>query len=63
MKNFIFTRGGTNKTFIIVLNFSDDKVQWDIHNFDSMRLVISNYKKLYILNQLIPGRREFISAK
>ena len=44
-KLYIYKRWDKQKTFIIVLNFSDDKVQWDIHNFDSMRLVISNYKK------------------
>ena len=44
-KLYIYKRWDKQKTFIIVLNFSDDKAQWDIHNFDSMRLVISNYKK------------------
>ena len=44
-KLYIYRRWDKQKTFIIVLNFSDDKAQWDIHNFDSMRLVISNYKK------------------
>ena len=44
-KLFIYKRWDKQKTFIIVLNFSNDKTQWDIHNFDSMRLVISNYKK------------------
>ena len=44
-KLFIYKRWDKQKTFIIVLNFSDDMAQWDIHNFDSMRLVISNYKK------------------
>ena len=44
-KLYIYKRWDKQKTFIIVLNFSDDKTQWDIHNFDSMRLVISNYKK------------------
>ena len=44
-KLYIYKRWDKQKTFIIVLNFSDDKVQWDIHNFDSLRLVISNYKK------------------
>ena len=44
-KLYIYKRWDKQKTFIIVLNFSDDMAQWDIHNFDSMRLVISNYKK------------------
>ena len=44
-KLFIYKRWDKQKTFIIVLNFSNDKTQWDNHNFDSMRLVISNYKK------------------
>ena len=44
-KLYIYKRWDKQKTFIIVLNFSDDKTQWDIHDFDSMRLVISNYKK------------------
>ena len=44
-KLFIYKRWDKQKTFIIVLNFSNDKTHWDIHNFDSMRLVISNYKK------------------
>ena len=44
-KLYIYKRWDKQKTFIMVLNFSDDKTQWDIHNFDSMRLVISNYKK------------------
>ena len=44
-KLFIYKRWDKQKTFIIVLNFSNDKTQWDIYNFDSMRLVISNYKK------------------
>ncbi len=44
-KLYIYKRWDKQKTFIIVLNFSDDKAQWDIHNFDSIRLVISNYKK------------------
>ena len=44
-KLYIYRRWDKQKTFIIVLNFSDDKTQWDIHDFDSMRLVISNYKK------------------
>ena len=44
-KLYIYKRWDKQKTFIIVLNFSDDKAQWDIHNFDFMRLVISNYKK------------------
>jgi len=42
---YIYKRWDKQKTFIIVLNFSDDEAQCDIHNFDSMRLVISNYKK------------------
>ena len=44
-KLYVYKRWDKQKTFVIVLNFSDDKTQWDIHNFDSMRLVISNYKK------------------
>ena len=44
-KLYIYKRWDKQKTFIIVLNFSDDKAQWDIHDFDSIRLVISNYKK------------------
>ena len=44
-KLFIYKRWDKQKTFIIVLNFSNDRTHWDIHNFDSMRLVISNYKK------------------
>jgi len=44
-KLYIYKRWDKQKTFIIVLNFSDDEAQCDIHNFDSMRLVISNYKK------------------
>ena len=44
-KLYIYKRWDKQKTFIVVLNFSDDMAQWDIHNFDSMRLVISNYKK------------------
>ena len=44
-KLYIYKRWDKQKTFIIVLNFSNDKTQWDIYNFDSMRLVISNYKK------------------
>ena len=44
-KLYIYKRWDKQKTFIIVLNFSDDMAQWDIHNFDSMKLVISNYKK------------------
>ena len=44
-KLYIYKRWDKQKTFIIVLNFSDDRTHWDIHNFDSMRLVISNYKK------------------
>ena len=44
-KLYIYKRWDKQKTFIIVLNFSDDMAQWDIQNFDSMRLVISNYKK------------------
>jgi len=42
---YIYKRWDQQKTYFIVLNFSDDKVQWDINNFESMRLVISNYKK------------------
>ena len=42
---YIYKRWDLQKTYFIVLNFSDDKVQWDINNFESMRLVISNYKK------------------
>ena len=44
-KLYIYKRWDQQKTYFIVLNFSDDKVQWDINNFESMRLVISNYKK------------------
>ena len=44
-KLYIYKRWDKQKTYFIVLNFSDDKVQWDINNFESMRLVISNYKK------------------
>ena len=44
-KLYIYKRWDKQKTFVIVLNFSDDMAQWDIQNFDSMRLVISNYKK------------------
>ena len=42
---YIYKRWDQQKTYFIVLNFSDDKVQWDINNFESMRLVISNHKK------------------
>lgn len=42
---YIYKRWDQQKTYFIVLNFCDDKVQWDINNFESMRLVISNYKK------------------
>ena len=44
-KLYIYKRWDQQKTYFIVLNFSDDKVQWDINNFESMRLVISNHKK------------------
>ena len=44
-KLYIYKRWDKQKTYLIVLNFSDDKVQWDINNFESMRLVISNHKK------------------
>ena len=44
-KLYVYKRWDQQKTYFIVLNFSDDKVQWDINNFESMRLVISNYKK------------------
>ncbi len=42
---YIYKRWDQQKTYFIVLNFSDDKVQWDINNFECMRLVISNHKK------------------
>jgi len=44
-KLYIYKRWDQQKTYFIVLNFSNDKVQWGINNFESMRLVISNYKK------------------
>jgi oligo-1,6-glucosidase len=44
-KLYVYKRWDQQKTYFVVLNFSDDKVQWDINNFESMRLVISNYKK------------------
>jgi oligo-1,6-glucosidase len=44
-KLYVYKRWDQQKTYFVVLNFSDDKVQWDINNFESMRLVISNHKK------------------
>ena len=44
-KLYVYKRWDQQKTYFVVLNFSDYKVQWDINNFESMRLVISNYKK------------------
>ena len=49
---YIYKRWDQQKTYFIVLNFSVDKVQWDINNFESMRLVISNYKKS-VYNKLL----------
>ena len=44
-KLYIYKRWDQKKTFIVVLNFCDDKSQWNINDFNSMSLVISNYKK------------------
>ena len=38
-KLYIYKRWDQQKTYFIVLNFSDDKGQWDINNFESMRLI------------------------
>ena len=42
---YLYKRWDQQKTYFIVLNFCDDRVQLDINNFESMRLVISIYKK------------------
>ena len=44
-KLFIYKRWDKQKTFIIVLNFSDDKILCDLNDLSSMILVIGNYKK------------------
>ena len=44
-KLYIYKRWDQKKTFIVVLNFCDDKSQWNSNDFNSMSLVISNYKK------------------
>ena len=33
------------KTFVVILNFSDDKIPCDLNDLSSMTLVIGNYKK------------------
>ena len=53
-KLYIYKRWDQQKTYFIILNFSDDKVLWDINNFDSMRLVISNYKKSVYTKSINP---------
>ena len=44
-KLYIYKRWDKQKTFIVILNFSDDKILCDLNDLSSMTLVIGNYKK------------------
>ena len=44
-KLYIYKRWDKQKTFVVILNFSDEKVICNINDLSSMILVIGNYKK------------------
>ena len=44
-KLYIYKRWDKQKTFVVILNFSDEKILCDLNDLSSMILVIGNYKK------------------
>ena len=44
-KFYIYKRWDKQKTFVVILNFSDEKILCDLNDLSSMILVIGNYKK------------------